>query len=72
MVIDIKTREYKRIVKRNGGIYIGIQKNPYGEDLILFNDPLTGSTLGLKVSVVTGDSIQRKIREVRKMFAGKK
>jgi len=63
---------YRKLLKESGGTYIGIQKNPYGEDLLLFNDILTGSTLSLRLSLVSGDNIQERIRESRKVFIGEK
>ena len=51
-------------VKEGGGQWVGIQEYegmPY--DLVLFNSPGTGSTLALKTSETTADSVRRRIEE---------
>ena len=51
-------------VKDGGGHWVGIQeceRLPY--DLVLFNSPGTGSTLALKTSEITADSVRRRIEE---------
>lgn len=51
-------------VKDGGGQWVGIQEYegmPY--DLVLFNSPGTGSTLALKTSEITADSVRRRIEE---------
>ena len=41
-------------VEQGGGVWVGIQDNEgMMENIVLFNSPETGSTLGLKVSEVT-------------------
>lgn len=51
-------------VKDGGGQWVGIQEYegmPY--DLVLFNSPATNSTLALKTSEITADSVRRRIEE---------
>ena len=51
-------------VKNGGGQWVGIQEAegmPY--DLVLFNSPVTGSTLALKTSELTADGVRRRIEE---------
>ena len=60
-------------VKNGGGQWVGIQEAegmPY--DLVLFNAPVTGSTLALKTSEITADSVRRRIEESNAAFIARR
>ena len=50
-------------VKDGGGVWVGIQECEGLPSLILFNSPVTGSTLALKTSELTADNVRRRIEE---------
>ena len=56
-------------VKNGGGTWVGIQEYegmPY--DFVLFNSPQTGSTLAVKTSDISADSVRRRIEESNEAF----
>lgn len=56
-------------VKDGGGTWVGIQEYegmPY--DFVLFNSPQTGSTLAVKTSDISADSVRRRIEESNEAF----
>ncbi len=62
------------IIHEGGGEYVGIQHGVWqagSPDLVLFNDPLTGTTLALVASAafVTVQRVRAKIAESRSAFA---
>jgi len=64
----------KSIISEGGGEYVGIQRGvpqAGSPDLVLFNDPLTGTTLTLIASAafVTVERVRAKLAESRSMFA---
>ena len=66
-------RSMKSIIREGGGEYVGIQRGVWqagSPDLVLFNDPLTGTTLALAASaaIVTAQRVRAKIAESRSMF----
>lgn len=66
-------RPMKSIISEGGGEYVGIQGGVWqagSPDLVLFNDPLTGTTLALAASaaIVTAQRVRAKIAESRSMF----
>lgn len=57
-------------VEQGGGVWLGIQDNEgMMENVVLFNSPDTGSTLGLKVSEVTPTRVFDKIKASNRKFA---
>ena len=67
-------RSVKSIISEGGGEYVGIQRGvpqAGSPDLVLFNDPLTGTTLTLIASAafVTVEHVRAKLAESRSMFA---
>lgn len=59
-------------VRRGGGQYVGIQRGlgtADVPDLVLFNDPQTGSTLALAISQVSPWRVRAKIQDSRFRFA---
>jgi hypothetical protein len=56
-------------VKDGGGRWVGIQEcEGMAYDLVLFNSPVTGSTLALKTSDISADSVRRRIEESNALF----
>lgn len=51
----------REIVKKGGGIYKGIQEAVDHRDLVLFNDPETGTTLAVKMRDIGVDAVRTKI-----------
>lgn len=73
--IDQDVIEAKAAVIAGGGEYCGIQRGSRQKDipdLILFNDPLTGTTLALIAdeAPITAQSVHAKITYSRAGFAG--
>lgn len=63
---SIAFREYcRRSVKVAGGEYVGIQECDvdHSLDCVLFNSPLTGSTLAVKVDNFSKESVSDKLEE---------
>lgn len=59
----------RSMVKQAGGIYIGVQQTPKEEsDLILFNDPVTESTVSVKVNIASVSLIRAKMLRSRMNF----
>lgn len=52
----------KSTIEKAGAEYLGIQKAPGMEDIALFNDPITKTTLTLPVSEVTEQAVGEKIK----------
>ena len=68
------SRSMEISVREGGGEYVGIQRGvpqAGSPDLVLFNDPLTGTTLALVASeaVVTMHRVRTKIAHSRMAFA---
>ena len=49
------------MVTAGGGRWVGIQHVKGQDDLILFNDPASGTTLSLPVGQVTAEAVARRI-----------
>lgn len=67
-------RSVRTIIREGGGEYVGIQRGVWqagSPDLVLFNDPLTGTTLALAASaaLVSVWHVRAKIAESRSTFA---
>ncbi len=67
-------RSMKSIIREGGGEYVGIQHGVWqvgSPDLVLFNDPLTGTTLALVAGAafVTVQRVRAKIAGSRSAFA---
>ena len=60
----------KSIIEECGGKYIGLIVHER-EILVCFNDPETGSTLGILKSELTLESVRKRIAESRKEFKAK-
>lgn len=67
----------ENIVNRSGGQYKGIQQGlpggngePAIPDMVVFNEPLTGSTKMLPISEATPENIKLVLAQTRKEFAG--
>ena len=54
-----------RIVAAGGGTYVGLQPVRNRGPLILFNDPLTGTTLSVPLSCCSVESIRGRIADSR-------
>ena len=70
-------RSLGNIIREGGGEYVGIQRGVQlagSPDLVLFNDPLTGTTLALAASAMlaTVPRVRAKIAESRSTFAAVK
>ena len=57
----------EEIIKQAGSTYHGIQVNPYGEDLVLFDNE-AGSTLALPISQVTLENVKKKLNDSDLIF----
>ncbi len=59
----------RSMVKQAGGVYVGIQKAlvPH-DDLILFNDPVTETTVAVRISIASVSVIKAKLLRSRMMF----
>lgn len=57
----------KQILKKAGLSWVGVQKTPSG-DLILFNDPITETTLAIKIESFNEDAVEAKIKSSRTDF----
>ena len=67
-------RSVRAIIRERGGKYVGIQRRAWqagSPDLVLFNDPQTGTTLALAASaaIVTVQHVRAKLTESRSTFA---
>jgi len=63
-------KNLKSIIKKAGAEFKGVMGN--GENpLVCFNDPFTGSTLGLPESEVTIETVVNKIASSRAEFKAK-
>ncbi len=51
----------KSIVEKAGAKWVGIQPVPKGESQVLFNDPVTKSTLALPLSKVTPEAVKARL-----------
>jgi uncharacterized protein with GYD domain len=58
----------RSMVEQAGGAYVGIQRDPGGVDLILFNDPETESTIACKVNIASVGMVRAKLLKSRLMF----
>jgi len=59
----------KEMVKQADASYKGIQKGfKSGDDLVLFNDPVTETTLALPIEGITPNSIRAKLWKRRREF----
>ena len=57
---------WAHLVAQGGGVWVGIQRLTGREDLVLFNDPQSGTTLSLPTGQVTAEAIARRIEESRR------
>lgn len=62
---------YRSIVEEAGAIYIGIQDLRIYV-LVLFDDPETGSTLGVKIDEMSLDNVVEELQESRRKFSGER
>lgn len=64
------TESISEIVRRSGGIYVGIEDLLPGqrEPLVLFTSPQTYSTLALPLSQVTLENVAAKIEASNRVF----
>jgi hypothetical protein len=61
--------QLKEVCKDAGVEYVGIQEvSKPGEQLVLFNDPITGTTLTVKTKEFTNPRVQAKIAVHRKKY----
>ena len=60
---------YKMVVESQGAQYVGIQKFPEQEDLILFNEPDSHSTLALKASQFNPESVKERLATYKQDIA---
>jgi hypothetical protein len=58
----------KELVIAGGGIYVGLQEGLQYEYLVLFNSPLTGTTLALRANEVTTKAVRERIAESDAQF----
>lgn len=64
--IIIMTRS-ERIIELSGGQWVGIQKTDDGP-VVLFRDPVTGSTCGVSEDSLTVSAAQARMTEKRVLF----
>lgn len=65
----ISTEILQEMVKQAGGVYVGVQETPKDQvDLLLFNDPETGSTISVKLNIATVNLIKAKMLCRRMQF----
>jgi hypothetical protein len=77
IITDELLKQLKQDIAGGGGIWVGVQQGFQEtgvEPCVLFNDPNPryGSTMALKVSRVTVQSVQQKIKDKRAEFRGVK
>lgn len=60
--------EFSRIIERGGGRFVGLQEIPGRAPLVLFNDPLTETTLGLNTRTLTIAAVRHCIAESRRRY----
>ena len=63
-------RSVRTIIREGGGEYVGIQRGVWqagNPNLVLFNYPMTGTTLAL-AAIVTAQRVRAKIADSRAMF----
>lgn len=58
----------EKIIKGMGLRYVGVQKWPGKKDFIMFDEPNTGSTIGLFADEVSPENIAKKLAETRAKF----
>ena len=59
----------KSMVKQAGGVYVGIQKALCPkDDLILFNDPITETTIAVKANIASVNVIRAELLRRRMIF----
>ena len=56
---------YRRVVSVAGGVYVGIQECDvdHSLDCVLFNSPISGSTLAVKVKDFTAVAVEMRLEE---------
>jgi hypothetical protein len=59
----------KHLCALAGAEYVGIQEFPECEDFVLFNHPITQSSLSLKISELTLENIITEMREHEKKYS---
>ena len=64
-----KVAEY--YCKDAGVQYVGIQYSPFSEDLVLFNDPITQTSIAVKWNIMTVQKIRLALETRRKEFGVK-
>ena len=72
----MKEEKYREVVEWAGFEFVGIQSNPFGKDLVLFND-VTGSTLAIDADdVVSPDDVRevvvRREKNLKILYEGGK
>jgi hypothetical protein len=66
-----KLRDALMILKSEGAVYIGTQEDPINhQNLALFNDPQTNTTLAIKFCELTPMNVRYKIEQSRQAFKG--
>ena len=57
----------EQIIELAGGQYVGIQKTD-GVPLVLFRDPVSGTCLALRETILAVDAVISKMQEAREVF----
>ena len=52
------------LIVAQGAQFVGLQESPRGV-LVMFSDPLTGTTLALLATEITAETLSRRLRESR-------
>jgi hypothetical protein len=61
-----EAKKYKTAIESAGGEWVGIQEgDPTQENIVMFNDPKTKTTLALPVSQVTPEAVKAKLSQVK-------
>lgn len=66
-----KIKKIAENIKKNGGVFRGLQEVPDGKPLVLFDDPKTGTTLALETTKLTPKNIAKEIADSRVKFGVK-
>lgn len=64
--------QVKRLVEAGGGRFVGLQENPAGPIVVMFDDPATKSTLCLLLPDLSVGNVRARIARSRAQYAGRK
>ena len=69
--LDLGETEFSSIVAAGGGKYVGVLKEIPNkmESIVLFNSPRTRTTLGIRISSLTAETVREHLAESDAAFA---